>query len=132
VEPSKYRVWEVPNYGIDEASRYLHIPKKTIRYWVIGEPGAAPLTAVYSRKPLLLSFKNLVELYVLESLRHIHNIGLRGIRRDVEELRREKPSKYPLADYQLATRGKKNKSRCLKASLFICATILIMTMWPKS
>lgn len=79
----------------------------TLRYWVIGEAGAAPLTTVYSRSPLLLSFKNLVECYVLESLRHIHDISVIRIRRDVEELRRERASKYPLADYQLATRSRK-------------------------
>jgi uncharacterized protein (DUF433 family) len=54
-----------------------------------------------------LSFKNLVELYVLESLREIHDIGLPRIRKSVEELRIERPSKYPLADYQLATRGRR-------------------------
>jgi uncharacterized protein (DUF433 family) len=103
----KYNPWEIPNYNIEESSRYLHVAESVLRYWIIGETGAAPLTTVYSRSPLLLSFKNLVELYVLESLRHIHDIGLMRIRRDVEELRRERQSKYPLADYQLATRGRK-------------------------
>ncbi len=98
---------EIPNYTVEEAARYLIVPSSTVRYWTIGEAGAAPLTTVYSRSPLLLSFKNLVELYVLESLRGFHDIGLPRIRRSVEELRIEKPSKYPLADYQLATRGRK-------------------------
>jgi len=103
----KFNPLEIPNYTVDETSRYLLVPDSTVRYWAIGEPGAAPLTTIYSRKPVLLSFKNLVELYVLESLRVIHDIGLSRIRRSVEELRIEKPSKYPLADYQLATRGRK-------------------------
>ena len=98
---------EIPNYTIDEAARYLLVPVSTIRYWTIGEAGAAPLTTTFSRRPLLLSFKNLVELYVLESLREIHDVGLPRIRRSVEELRIEKPSKYPLADYHLATRGRR-------------------------
>jgi len=103
----KFNPLEIPNYTVDETSRYLLVPDSTVRYWAIGESGAAPLTTVYSRKPVLLSFKNLVELYVLESLRVIHDVGLSRIRRSVEELRIEKPSKYPLADYQLATRGRK-------------------------
>jgi uncharacterized protein (DUF433 family) len=98
---------EIPNYTVEEASRYLLVPVSTVRYWTIGEAGAAPLTTVFSRRPLLLSFKNLVELYVLESLREIHDIGLPRIRKSVEELRIERPSKYPLADYQLATRGRR-------------------------
>ncbi len=104
---TKFNPLEIPNYTVEEAARYLIVPITTVRYWSIGEAGAAPLTTVYSRRPLLLSFKNLVELYVLESLREFHDIGLPGIRRSVEELRIEKPSKYPLADYQLATRGRR-------------------------
>lgn len=103
----KFNPLEIPNYTVEEAARYLIVPTSTVRYWSIGEAGAAPLTTVYSRRPLLLSFKNLVELYVLESLREFHDIGLPRIRRSVEELRIERPSKYPLADYQLATRGRK-------------------------
>jgi len=99
-----YNPWEVPNYTVEEGSRYLHVAESVLRYWILGQSGAAPLTSVYSWKPLLLSFKNLVEIYVLESLRHSHGIGIRHVRRDVEELRREKPSKHPLADYQLATK----------------------------
>jgi uncharacterized protein (DUF433 family) len=98
---------EIPNYTVDEAARYLLVPVSTVRYWTIGEAGTAPLTTVFSRRPLLLSFKNLIELYVLESLREIHDIGLPRIRKSVEELRIERPSKYPLADYQLATRGRR-------------------------
>lgn len=97
---------EIPNYTLEESARYLHVPLTTMHYWVIGERGAAPLTTVFSRRPILLSFKNLVECYVLEGLRHIHEISLSRIRASVEELRREKPSKYPLADYRFATRGR--------------------------
>src|SRR6266851_1413714 len=77
---------EVPNYTIEESARYLHVPLSTMHYWVIGESGAAPLTTIFTRKPILLAFKNLVECYVLESLRHVHDIGLPRIRASVEEL----------------------------------------------
>jgi uncharacterized protein (DUF433 family) len=103
---AKFNPLEIPNYTIEEASRYLLVPENTLRYWM-GNENNTPLTTVYSRRPLLLPFKNLVELYVLESLKEIHDIGLPLIRKSVQELRIEKPSKYPLADYQLATRGRK-------------------------
>jgi uncharacterized protein (DUF433 family) len=74
-------------------------------YWAIGEPSSAPLTTVYSRKPILFSFKNLVECFVLEGLRNTHGISLQAIRRSVEDLRLRNESKYPLADYQLCTLG---------------------------
>lgn len=41
---------------------------------------------------------------MLESLRKTHGISLQSIRVSVEELRLERSSKYPLADYQLSTR----------------------------
>lgn len=98
---------EVPNYTLEEAARYLHVSRSTLWYWVIGDSGAAPLTTIFSRKPpILLSFKNLVECFVLESLRFSpHDIPLKGIRRGVEELRRETQSKFPLADHQISTKG---------------------------
>jgi uncharacterized protein (DUF433 family) len=102
----KFNPLEIPNYTVEEAARYLLVPESTVRYWT-GDQSTTPLTTVYSRRPLLLSFKNLVELYVLECLREIHDIGLPLIRRSVQDLRIEKPSKYPLADYQLATMGRK-------------------------
>jgi uncharacterized protein (DUF433 family) len=101
---TKYNPLEIPNYTVEESARYLHIPRNTLAYWVIGDAGAAPLTTLYSRKPLLLSFKNLVECFVLESLRTAHDIPLKSIRPSVEELRRVTRSKYPLADYQIATK----------------------------
>jgi uncharacterized protein (DUF433 family) len=97
--------WEVPNYTIEEASRWLHVPLATMRYWVIGEQGAAPLTTIFSRRPVLLSFKNLVECFVLEGLRNTHGLSLQAIRRSIEDLRYSKGSKFPLADYQLSTLG---------------------------
>jgi uncharacterized protein (DUF433 family) len=96
---------EVPNYTLEEAARWLHVNPATMRYWVIGEPGAAPLTTIFSRRPILLSFKNLIECFVLEGLRYTHGISLQAIRRSVEDLRYTKKSKFPLADYQLSTLG---------------------------
>ena len=79
---AKFNPLEIPNYTVEEAARYLIVPVSTVRYWTIGEAGAAPLTTVYSRQPLLLSFKNLVELYVLESLQEFHDVGLPRITHD--------------------------------------------------
>ncbi len=98
---------EIPNYTIEESARYLHVDYEKISYWVIGADGVAPLSTVFTRKPFLLSFKNLVECFVLESLRNSHGISLQAIRKSIEQLRIARPSKYPLADYDLHTeRGK--------------------------
>jgi len=97
--------YEVPNYTIEESARYLHVREEKISYWVSGTDNAAPLSTIFTRRPTLLCFKNLVECFVLESLRNMHGLSLQAIRESLEELRSEKPPKYPLADYQLATRG---------------------------
>jgi len=94
---------EIPNYTIEESARYLHVSYEKISYWVIGNPAVAPLSTVFTRRPVLLSFKNLIECFVLESLRKIHNVSLQEIRHSIEELRITKASKYPLADYTLHT-----------------------------
>jgi uncharacterized protein (DUF433 family) len=95
--------YETPNYTIEESARYLHVDPQKIMYWTFGTETAAPLSTVYVRNPALLSFKNLVECFVLESLRKIHGVSLQAIRKSIEQLRILKRSKYPLADHDLHT-----------------------------
>src|ERR1035441_1022641 len=98
--------YEIPNYSIEESARYLHVHQQKIMYWVFGTETAAPLSTLYRRNPALLSFKNLVECFVLESLRNIHGVSLQAVRRSIEELRILKQSKYPLADHDLHTENR--------------------------
>jgi uncharacterized protein (DUF433 family) len=93
-------VLEIPNYSLAEAVRYFHIPLSTVRYWT-EEPNA--LVALASERPRMLSFKNLVEFYVLEGLRRIHNLKTHAIRAAVEDLLEHEYSRHPLADYELKT-----------------------------
>jgi len=96
---------EIPNYTMEESARYLHVYYEKISYWAIGDLNHAPLTTVFTRRPILLSFKNLVECFVLESLRRIHGVSLQEIRKSVQRLRISDSSKYPLADCTLHTEG---------------------------
>ena len=67
---------EIPNYTIEESARYLHVDYEKVYYWVIGGESFAPLSTVYTSRPVLLSFKNLVECFVLESLnRQLHSFS---------------------------------------------------------
>jgi uncharacterized protein (DUF433 family) len=95
---------EVPNYGMSEASVYLHIPLSTLRYWTLGTDKEEPLVkaAIYRRQPLI-SFKGLVECYVLEVLRVAHKIDLRKIRYALKTAKEKYPSSHPFADYNLST-----------------------------
>jgi uncharacterized protein (DUF433 family) len=94
---------EMPNYSPAEAARYFHIPPATVSYWT---SGPKPMVTLASEGPKMLSFKNLVEFYVLEGLRHIHGLKLRAIRTAVAELRdlmKHEASRHPLADHELRT-----------------------------
>jgi uncharacterized protein (DUF433 family) len=95
--------YEVPNYTIEESARYLHADPQKVSYWIFGNEDMPPLTTVYTRGPILLSFKNLVECFVLESLRKIHGVSLQSIRQSIRELRIISSSKFPLADHELHT-----------------------------
>lgn len=116
---SRYNVLEMPNYSPIEAVRYFHIPTSTLAYWT-EEPNQ--LVVLASQEPRLLSFKNLVELYVLEGLRKIHGVHTSRIRSAVNYLLDKEPSRHPLADYDIRTEGKNvvfyKRGRPLNASLW--------------
>ncbi len=115
----KYDVLEAPNYSPMEAVRYFHIPLSTLTYWT-EEPNQ--LVILPSRRPTLLSFKNLVELYVLEGLRKIHGVHTSRIRTAVNFLLETERSRHPLADFDIRTEGKNvlfyKKGKPLNASLW--------------
>jgi uncharacterized protein (DUF433 family) len=98
-------ILELPNYSPIEASRYFHIHPSTLSYWT---NGPEPLVKLASTRPRLLSFKNLVELYVLEGLKGIHGLHLQAIRTAVEDLLEHEFSAHPLADFELNTLNKRH------------------------
>jgi uncharacterized protein (DUF433 family) len=119
MQMKRNNVLEMPNYSPMEAVRYFHIPSSTLAYWT-EEPNQ--LVVLASQSPRLFSFKNLVELYVLEGLRKIHGVHTSRIRSAVEFLWRNEKSRHPLADYDIRTEGKNvvlyKKGKPLNASLW--------------
>jgi uncharacterized protein (DUF433 family) len=91
---------DVPNYGYQEAVRYLHIPNSTLHYWL-----RPSLGLIRREHPRLLSFNNLMELFVLKGLETIHGVELKQIRRAVDYLRKTDEVDHPLADVELRTDG---------------------------
>ena len=116
---SRHSVLDTANYSPMEAVRYFHVPPSTLAYWT-EEPNQ--LVTLASQDPPLLSFKNLVELYVLEGLRKIHGVHTSRIRSAVNFLLERERSRHPLADYDLRTEGKNvvfyRKGKPLNASLW--------------
>ena len=92
---SRHNVQELPNYSPIEAVRYFHVPTSTLAYWT--EPPNA-LVTLPCHRPRLLSFQNLVELYVLEGLRKIYGVPTSRIRSAVDYLLETERSRHPLAE----------------------------------
>jgi uncharacterized protein (DUF433 family) len=98
-----YNPLVVPNYDMVSASRYLHIPTTTLHFWTSGNDPIVQLQK-YGRFPLL-SFKNLVECYVVQGIRTIHGVHVARVRAASAWMRKHLASNTPLADYDLTTDG---------------------------
>jgi uncharacterized protein (DUF433 family) len=98
---------------VAQAARYLGLSETTLRQWVLGRPYGVKAGEEFS-PPLIklpdpgrtaLSFTNLVEAYVLASLRRKHRIKMRKIRLALSYLEKELGSEHPLATEQLESAG---------------------------
>jgi uncharacterized protein (DUF433 family) len=94
---------QIPNYGMIEASRYLHIPHSTLQFWTSGTEPIVKLAAT-GRRPML-SFKNLVECYVVQGMRTMYGIKVQKIRAASRWMRKNLASPHPLADCDITTNG---------------------------
>lgn len=67
-------------YSYATASRYLRVPASTVRWWARGrqEAGYGPVLSAQAGR--MLSFYDLMELYVVRQLRRVHGIRLPKIR----------------------------------------------------
>lgn len=101
------------NYGVAQVARYLGLSATTLRQWVLGRPYrtkageefSGPLIRLPDSSRPFLSFTNLVEAYVLASLRRKHRIKMHKIREALVYLERKLGSDHPLATEQLETFG---------------------------
>src|SRR5687768_17000995 len=83
---------DTPAYFVADAAHYLRLPGATVRSWVLGrnyptETGAKHFPAlirIADRENQLLSFNNLVELHVLSSIRRVHRVELKAVRKSIK------------------------------------------------
>lgn len=101
---------EVPAYTKAEVALYLRIPKSTVSAWTRGTTYTVQdgrkipfYPVIVPAEPNLLSFQNLVELFVLKSLRRDYDIPLPNIRTAITALRERSGSSHPLAEYEILT-----------------------------
>jgi len=103
-----------PLYTVSDAARYLNIPASTLHSWVGGR--TFPTSNGPRRSPPVinlpvpsgnfrLSFNNLIELYVLRSLRTKHRVSLRKIRQALDYAEGHLGIKRLLIHKELQTTG---------------------------
>jgi len=100
---SEFNPFVIPNYGAQEAVRYLHVPRSSMNHWLKGDNA---LVQFPSRNRRVFSFTNLVELYVIKGMHEIHGVKLPQIRTAVDYLLENWESRHPLAEYELKTDGR--------------------------
>jgi len=105
---------EIPAYRVTDAASYLGIPATTLRAWSRGmnytqRDGTKgyfkPVFSLPGPERSLLSYFNLVEAFVLSSLRKKHLIKLFKIRTAIDSLQARFNSAHPLAEHEFQTNG---------------------------
>ena len=95
----------MPSYSVPEAAYYLRIPVSTLRAWIGRRHDFAPLIVPAQEYPLSLSFINLIEAYVLASIRRKHEIAMSKVRKGLNFISSQFSSSHPLADKEFETDG---------------------------
>jgi uncharacterized protein (DUF433 family) len=104
---------DIPAYRFVDAAKYLNIALPTLRSWTKGRyyeiKGGRkffePIFSLPDPRRARLSYTNLVEAFVLSSLRRKHRIDLSKIRIAIESLQGEFNSRHPLAEHRFETNG---------------------------
>jgi uncharacterized protein (DUF433 family) len=105
-----------PLYPVRDAACYLDLPPSTVRLWAsgrersiagVGRTFDQPLLTPAQANPLTLSFWNLIELYVLASVRkpREHRLSMQNVRQALEYVQQKLGVDRPLIRKQFYTDG---------------------------
>lgn len=111
MKPTSDDIRNRPAYGPAEAARYLRLPSATLRSWLVGRQypkGDAqatfkPLIEPATRKPLQLSFYNLIEAHVLRALRIDHGVEMAKLRAAIDYAQKKEKVQRLLLSPELRT-----------------------------
>ena len=98
---------ELPSYVAREAARYLRIPLRTVHNWCFGFStyGGRPMIRVADKEHFRLSFWNVAELHVLDSMRRYHQISPQKLRGLIDYLEDTLDTPHPLVNQKMVTDG---------------------------
>jgi uncharacterized protein (DUF433 family) len=72
---------ELPAYTAVRAAQIVRLSPSTLRLWACGDGEHKALFRPAEPSPLTLSFSNLVESFVLASMRRVHGVSMQKVRR---------------------------------------------------
>ena len=96
---------ELPAYAVSRAARIVHLSPSTLRLWACGEGARKALFKPASRSPVLLSFSNLIEAFVLASMRRVHGVSMQRVRKALRFVADELDYDRPLIHASFRTDG---------------------------
>jgi len=86
---------ELPAYTAVRAAQIVRLSPSTLRLWACGDGEHKALFRPAEPTPLTLSFNNLVESFVLASMRRVHGVSMQKVRKALrfigDRLRVERP-----------------------------------------
>lgn len=96
---------ELPAYPLARAARIVRLSPSTLRLWAVGDGVHDALFKPAQPSPVTLSFSNLVEAFVLASMRRVHGISMQKVRRALRYVGRELGHSRPLIHAGFRTDG---------------------------
>jgi uncharacterized protein (DUF433 family) len=96
---------ELPTYTAVRAAQIVRLSPSTLRLWARGDGKHTALFVAAQRSPLTLSFSNLVESFVLASMRRVHEISMQQVRKALRLVGKELGVERPLIHARFRTDG---------------------------
>jgi uncharacterized protein (DUF433 family) len=96
---------ELAAYALPRAAGIIRLSPSTLRLWAVGDHDHKPLFKPASRSPLALSFSNLIEAFVLASMRRVHGVSMQRVRKALRFVGDELDYPRPLIHATFRTDG---------------------------
>ena len=96
---------ELPAYSPVRAAQIVRLSPSTLRLWACGDGEHKALFKPAERSPLTLSFNNLVESFVLASMRRVHGVSMQRVRKALRFVGETLSIERPLIHMRFRTDG---------------------------
>ena len=96
---------EIAAYALPRAASIIRMSPSTLRLWAVGDGEHKALFKPAGRTPLALSFSNLIEAFVLASMRRVHGVSMQRVRKALRFVGGELGYPRPLIHASFRTDG---------------------------